>query len=130
MKTYKSEIIEGCLAYFEFSELTGQEDFQLGLNELTEWVKKGEIKYLMVNVTDMSSAWSKEAQAVWINTGALCDQNDILKWGVVSPEVGKAYTIRYLIKGAGSKRNYKIKVSDSKEEVLEWFELQEERVNL
>lgn len=125
MKLYKSEIIGGSLAYFEFSESTGEEAFELGLIELRQFVEKGEIKNLLVDVTDMTTAWSKEAQKVWLDTGVLCNENNILKWGVVSPEVGKAYTIRYLIKGAGSKRNYKAKVSNSKEELLEWFDLKE-----
>jgi len=123
MKKYESRLIpvsSGQIAYFNFPESSGQESFAVGLEELKKMIQNPSVKYLLVNVS-INSAWNKEGQQVWVDTGVLAEEVGIKKWGVVSNEKAKQITIKYLINGAGGKRKYETLVTDNEKECLEWM---------
>lgn len=120
MKKYVSKIENGDIAYFKFNENMGEEAFKFALVELVEWLGEGHIKNLVVNVSDMESAWGIEGQNIWKTTGQLCHENQIEKWGVVCPNNSKTLTIRHLIKRSGEPRCYDAKVFAHEEDVFSW----------
>jgi len=118
---YENKVIDGHIAYFKYSESSGQDAIIDGYKLNLETIQKSEITAMLVNITEPKQNWSSKAQQEWLKTGALAEKSGIKKWGVVCGQKEKILTLRYLVKGGGEKRSYKTFVSCDEEDCLKWL---------
>ena len=123
-KYYENKVLGGNTAYFKYYESSGQVNFQEGLDEFLKAIIKPEITAVLVEICEPKAAWSAKGQKAWLENGELADKNGITKWAVICTEDSKLLTLRYLVKGAKTKRNYKSLVSKNESECYKWLGLE------
>lgn len=118
---YESRIIEGQIAYWKFKSAASVQTFMDAFMEFQEMIAKPSINSLLVNV-EMENAWGKEIQEIWLKTGDVLEEQNILKWAVVSSETSKELTIKYLVKGGKEgKRKYDSFVTPNEDKAIGWL---------
>ncbi len=119
-KSYESKVINNSIAYWKFLKDASVETFMSAFTEFSVMITNPRITSLLVNV-EMENAWGKDIQEIWIRTGDILDQSWVSKWAVVTKESSKELTIKYLIRGGGTKRKYDHFVSKTEEEAINWL---------
>ena len=120
---FESKIIDEKIAYWKFFEHAAIDSYSDAYTEFEEMVRRPEITKLMV-VVDQSDAWDEAIHSLWIKTGEAAEENNISKWGIVTPSSFiREMTIKRLVGGGSFNkiRKYQYFVSQKEGEVLDWL---------
>lgn len=119
---YKNKILYPNIAYFKYSESSGQHSFQEGYEKHLETIKKPEVDAMLVIVLDPKKNWGAKGQAAWLETGRLAEKAGLKKWGAVCCDTRKNLILKYLMRGGDkAKRSYDSFVTTDETECLKWL---------
>ena len=120
-KSHITKIIDDHILYFRFLKGNKISSYETGLQECKANMEKPNIDIIVVVVEDDETMFNKEMQDIWLMTGDLADQNNLVKWGVVVPSLSKQITIEYLVQGGkDGDRDYEYLISTDEDDVIEW----------
>ncbi len=120
-KAHIMKIVDNHILYFRFLKGNELSSYEEGLQECKDNMGKSEVDVIMVVVEDIETMFAKEMQDIWLMTGDLADQNGLVKWGVVVPDMAKQVTIEYLVQGGkDGDRDYEHFISTDEDDVMNW----------
>lgn len=123
-RSHIMEIVDNHIIYFKFLKGNEVSSYAQGLQECKDNMENSNIDTIVVVVEDDEAMFNEEMQKIWLMTGDLADENNLLKWGVVVPSLAKQVVIEFLVQGGkDGDRDYEYLISTDEEDVISWAKL-------
>jgi len=112
------------IGYFKFMEGAKANDFKDAFEDYVKMVTNPSVTRFVVVMK--TKRWDSQIEQVWLKTAEMAEQNNIEKWGIVSPDSAiQKMTFKRIVKRNNFMENpkYDFKISISESEVMDWIKL-------
>ena len=123
-KNYESKIINGNISFWKFNQHTKEVDYEDAFESYVKTISMPNVKKL-ITIIEQKGDWNNTIETVWVKTAELAEEQNIEKWGIVTPDsIIWEMTLKRISQhgSATAKTNYEIKISKEEEEVLQWIQ--------
>lgn len=114
--------IDNHIGYFKFMEDADASDFAAAFEDYHKMVTNPLVKRFVVVME--TKTWNNQIEEIWLNTAKMAEENDIERWGIVSPDSAiHKMTLKRVVKKNDfiENPNYDFKLSISESEIMDWI---------